>query len=163
MPGWGDRSTTTDVGEPMTGPDDDAQPQQPADDRPFADQILERRGFAVTAALFVMLGGIVVPFVGWVAGMVMLWRSRAWTNRQKWTATLAPIAATAVVFIVLALLSSNWSTTDAGLGGSPVIPVVFDLGWTTTILLMVSYVIAGAWLLWSALRPAAASVPVDGS
>lgn len=140
----------------MNWPDETPNGQGPTDERPFAEQILERRGFAVTAALFVMLGGFVVPFIGWIAGMVMLWRSRAWTLRQKWIATLVPIGATAAVLLVLALLSSNWSTTDAGLGGSPVIPVVYDLGWTAVVLLLVAFAIAGAWLLWLALRPATA-------
>lgn len=137
----------------MSWPDEAPDAQGPADDRPFAEQILERRGFAVTAALFVMLGGIVVPFIGWVAGLVMLWRSRAWTLRQKWIATLVPIAATAAVLLVLALLSSTWSTADAGLGGSPVIPVVFDLGWTAVVLLLVAFAISGGWLLWLVFRP----------
>jgi hypothetical protein len=123
------------------------------DDRPFAEQLLERRGFAVTAAVFVMLGGLVVPFVGWVAGMVMLWRSRAWTTKQKAWATGGPILASAVVLIVLALLSANWKSTDAGVGGSPVIPVVYDLGSTAVMLLLVGYAAAGAWLLWLVLRP----------
>jgi hypothetical protein len=123
-----------------------------SDDRPFAEQLLERRGFAVATAFVVMLGGLVVPFVGWVAGMVMLWRARAWTTRQKVWATAGPLLATGVVLIVLALLTANWSTTDAGLGGSPVIPVVLDLGGTAVVLLLVSYAVAGGWLLWSVLR-----------
>lgn len=139
----------------MSWPDETPNGEEPTDERPFAEQILERRGFAVTAALFVMLGGFVVPFIGWVAGMVMLWRSKAWTLRQKWTATLVPIGATAAVLLVLALLSSTWSTADAGLGGSPVIPVVFDLGWTAVVVLLVAFAIAGFWLLWLTLRPRA--------
>lgn len=137
----------------MSRPHDATDGREPSDDRPFSEQVLDRRGFAVTAALFVMLGGLVVPFVGWVAGMVMLWRSTAWSVHQKWIATVGPLAATAVVLLVLALLSSSWSTTDAGLGGSPLIPVVFDLGWTAVVLLLVSFAVAGAWLLWVALRP----------
>lgn len=137
----------------MIGHDDQDGARPPEDDRPFAEQVLERRGFAITAALFVMLGGLVVPFVGWVAGMVMLWRSRAWTTKQKAWATGGPILASAAVLLVLALLTANWSTTDAGLGGSPVLPVIFDLWSTAVVLLLIAYAAAGAWLLWLALRP----------
>jgi len=138
----------------MIGRDDEEGVGPPEDDRPFAEQLLERRGFAITAALFVMLGGLVVPFVGWVAGMVMLWRSRAWTTRQKVWATGGPVLVSAAVLLVLALLSANWKSTDAGVGGSPVIPVVYDLGSTAVVLLLVGYAAAGTWLLWLALRPA---------
>ncbi|WP_314139846.1 hypothetical protein [uncultured Plantibacter sp.] len=138
----------------MIGRDAEEGARPPEDDRPFAEQVLERRGFAITAALFVMLGGLVVPFVGWVAGMVMLWRSRAWTTRQKVWATGGPVLASAAVLLVLALLSANWKSTDAGVGGSPVIPVVYDLGSTAVVLLLVGYAAAGTWLLWLALRPA---------
>ena len=136
----------------MIGHDDEEGARPPEDGRPFAEQVLERRGFAITAALFVMLGGLVVPFVGWVAGMVMLWRSRAWTTKQKVWATGGPILASAAVLLVLALLTANGKSTDAGVGGSPVIPVVYDLGSTAVVLLLIGYPAAGAWLLWLALR-----------
>jgi hypothetical protein len=35
-----------------------------------------------------LLGGIVIPGVGWVIGLVFLWLSRAWTVRDKTLATL---------------------------------------------------------------------------
>ncbi|WP_426738446.1 hypothetical protein [Plantibacter sp. 2H11-2] len=136
----------------MIGHDDEEGARPPEDGRPFAEQVLERRGFAITAALFVMLGGLVVPFVGWVAGMVMLWRSRAWTTKQKVWATGGPILASAAVLLVLALLTANGKSTDAGVGGSPVIPVVYDLRSTAVVLLLIGYAAAGAWLLWLALR-----------
>jgi len=35
-----------------------------------------------------LIGGIILPIVGWVAGVVMLWVSRAWTVRDKVIGTL---------------------------------------------------------------------------
>jgi hypothetical protein len=35
-----------------------------------------------------LLGGIVIPGIGWVIGLVFLWLSRAWTVRDKILATL---------------------------------------------------------------------------
>ncbi len=39
------------------------------------------------AIILLLLGGFIVGF-GWVAGLVLLWSSRAWTTREKWIGTL---------------------------------------------------------------------------
>lgn len=31
---------------------------------------------------------LVVPFIGWLVGTILVWLSRVWTNRDKWIATL---------------------------------------------------------------------------
>ncbi|MBP2367493.1 HAAS signaling domain-containing protein [Pseudonocardia parietis] len=43
----------------------------------------------VIAVLLLLLGGFVVPVLGWVAGVVMLWGSPRWSERDKWLGTLA--------------------------------------------------------------------------
>jgi len=40
------------------------------------------------ALILLALGGLVVPVVGWVAGLVLLWSSPAWSMSKKWLATL---------------------------------------------------------------------------
>ncbi|MEQ3554996.1 hypothetical protein WIS52_31415 [Pseudonocardia nematodicida] len=40
------------------------------------------------ALLLLMLGGFVVPILGWVAGVVMLWNSPRWSDEDKWLGTL---------------------------------------------------------------------------
>lgn len=42
----------------------------------------------VIAIVLLLVGGIIVPFAGWVAGVVMLWISAAWRTKDKLIATL---------------------------------------------------------------------------
>jgi uncharacterized membrane protein len=37
---------------------------------------------AITIPLL-LIGGIVIPFLGWIAGVIMLWLSEVWTTRDK--------------------------------------------------------------------------------
>lgn len=50
----------------------------------------ERRSGAleVVALVLILLGGVVVPVIGWLVGVVLLWISSAWTARQKLLGTL---------------------------------------------------------------------------
>jgi hypothetical protein len=42
----------------------------------------------VGALVLLPIGGIVVPILGWVAGVILLWSSRLWTTREKVLGTL---------------------------------------------------------------------------
>jgi len=42
----------------------------------------------IAAVLFLLLGGIVIPFLGWAVGVVLLWLSPRWTARDKLLGTL---------------------------------------------------------------------------
>jgi len=42
----------------------------------------------VVALILLLLGGVVVPVIGWLVGVVLLWISSAWTARQKLLGTL---------------------------------------------------------------------------
>jgi hypothetical protein len=58
-----------------------AETQQP-------DELPERRRTTEWAAIFLLLfGGFIFGF-GWLAGLILLWSSRAWTTREKWIGTL---------------------------------------------------------------------------
>jgi HAAS len=46
------------------------------------------RDWAVIPLL--LIGGIVVPVVGWFVGVFLLWTSQVWSLRDKWLATLLP-------------------------------------------------------------------------
>lgn len=37
----------------------------------------------IVTVLLVLLGGLVVPVAGWIAGVVLLWSTPAWTTREK--------------------------------------------------------------------------------
>ncbi len=48
-----------------------------------------RTGFVEIAALILLpIGGVVLPLVGWVAGVALLWASAVWTTRDKIVGTL---------------------------------------------------------------------------
>ena len=59
-----------------------------AAETPDQDELPERRGTREWAAIILLLVGGFVFAVGWVAGLVLLWSSRAWTTGEKWIGTL---------------------------------------------------------------------------
>jgi hypothetical protein len=44
--------------------------------------------FEVAAVILLPIGGVVIPVLGWVAGVILLWTSRVWTTREKLAGTL---------------------------------------------------------------------------
>ncbi len=85
------------------------------------------RWYRILAVLVFALGGAIVPVIGWLVGLVMVWLSPVWTRREKWWATgVAPIV-TIVVFIVAVILHG------AGVDEAPlavvvaVVPIVANL------------------------------------
>jgi hypothetical protein len=59
-----------------------------AAERPELLAPAERRGTREWAAIFLLLFGFFAAGVGWVVGVILLWRSRAWTTRDKLIGTL---------------------------------------------------------------------------
>lgn len=47
------------------------------------DSVVQRRGTQEWAAIFLLLFGAIAVGIGWLVGVVLLWRSRAWTSRDK--------------------------------------------------------------------------------
>ena len=62
------------------------------------------QAFDVIAVLLLLLGGFVVPVLGWVAGVVMLWSSPRWPVKDKWLGTLVWPGVVVVGFYTLVLL-----------------------------------------------------------
>jgi hypothetical protein len=59
-----------------------------AAETPHPDELPARRGTREWAAIILLLfGGFIFGF-GWFAGLILLWNSRAWTTRDKWSGTL---------------------------------------------------------------------------
>ena len=42
----------------------------------------------IIAVILLLIGAAIVPIIGWVAGVVLLWVSKAWTTREKVLGTL---------------------------------------------------------------------------
>lgn len=110
--------------------------------------------YIVLASLLVAFGGIILPLLGWVFGIAMVWVSKTWRTWEKWTATLlAPGVALAAVLIPRWIVS-GLGTVNAEGDGVPNVPViyVFDTWWSGIILLTLMNVIVGLWLLWRGLH-----------
>lgn len=112
------------------------------------------RWYTVLASLLVALGGVVIPVLGWVMGIAMVWLSKTWRRWEKWVATLTPAVA--------ALAAVSPSFIAAGAAGSgprtgadvpnPLFPTWYDSLWSSLLLLVVLNVVVGIWLLWRGLR-----------
>jgi hypothetical protein len=42
------------------------------------------------ALVMLLPGSLLVPFIGWLIGVVLVWMSDIWDTRDKWVATLLP-------------------------------------------------------------------------
>ena len=68
--------------------DPDAVAAEARDEHPIAAQRSTR---LETAALVLLLAcGLLLPVVGWLAGVALAWMSRIWSTRDKLVATLVP-------------------------------------------------------------------------
>jgi hypothetical protein len=60
------------------------------------------------ATLFLLpVGGLIVPVVGWLVGVVLLWQSDAWTRREKLIGTLVVPGGLLAPFALLTLLTGS--------------------------------------------------------
>lgn len=93
-------------------------PDAIADDTRDRLGIRRRRGGAMEGvAIFgLLIGGLVVPVVGWVVGVVLLWTSSAWSTRDKILGTLVvPGGLAAPLFLgAFAMSASSCVTTSTG-------------------------------------------------
>lgn len=77
-------------------------------------EIVERSGWGATelaAILFLTVGAVLLPIIGPIIGIVLVWASSQWTTRQKWIAT-------AIVLILLFLPVLLLFAARAGVGVS---------------------------------------------
>ncbi len=56
------------------------------------------RTLEVFALLFLTVGGFVLPVLGWIVGLILLWISQTWSTRDKILGTLIPIALFGILF-----------------------------------------------------------------
>ena len=120
---------------------------------------------AMVAAILVMLGGVVVPFVGWVAGIAVMWTSRAWSTRVKLLATFLPLLAGVqgvVVGSIMSILAAPPVADDDGFhapsldefdSANPLLPNSYDIAWHSLIIAVPVAVIVGIWLVVIANKP----------
>ncbi|QTV79186.1 HAAS signaling domain-containing protein [Microbacterium sp. NIBRBAC000506063] len=112
------------------------------------------RGFAIAAALTLSFGGVVLPFLGWVVGAVLVCLSTMWRTGEKVMAIVVPLVAASISALLAMGMWTITSVTVTGTGTtpdevSPLMPAWYDLIWMGLILLGFLLVpLSGLWLLW---------------
>jgi hypothetical protein len=74
---------------------------------PSSEITQDSRGTREWAAIVLLLFGGFVVGVGWLAGLILLWSSRAWTTRDKWIGTLVLPGGLAGVWIVFVIAAGT--------------------------------------------------------
>jgi Protein of unknown function (DUF1700) len=70
---------------------------------------VQRRSGAldVVALILLLVGGVVLPVIGWFVGVVLLWSSSVWTAREKLIGTLVVPGGLALPFFLMFLGTST--------------------------------------------------------
>lgn len=45
-------------------------------------------GREITTVVLLLVGGLLIPVIGWLVGLILLWTSTAWRTKDKWIGTL---------------------------------------------------------------------------
>jgi len=89
-----------------------------AAEMPPPEELLAGRGTKEWAAIILILFGGFIFGLGWVAGLVLLWSSRAWTALDKWIGTLVvPGGLATGAFVGLFLLGAPTKRFCYGIAG----------------------------------------------
>lgn len=107
------------IGDPAEIAAEARGPAQPPD--PAPPVVVERRSSALDVAALVLLliGGLVLPLIGWVVGVVLLWISSTWTTGQKLLGTLVVPGGLALPLGLGVLATSSASCVQVPLAGAP--------------------------------------------
>lgn len=126
--------------------------------------------YVVLTGLAVAFGMWVVPLVGWIAGIVLMWSSVVWRRWEKILATAVPLAAVALLAGIGAIVNAvRQQQRTAAYSGeaqlefhapgadqyavtNPFIPADYDLLWSAPFAVGILNVAVGVWLLVVAFR-----------
>jgi len=127
--------------------------------------------YVVLTGLAVAFGMWVVPIVGWIAGIVLMWMSAVWRRWEKIVATAVPLVAAAVLAAIAAITSAieeqqrtsayqsevelsefHAPGVDQYGASNPFIPASYDLFWAAPFAVGLLNVAVGVWLLVVAFR-----------
>jgi hypothetical protein len=79
----------------------------------------KRGGWDVVALIMLLVGGVILPVIGWFVGVVLFWASDTWTTGEKLLGTLVVPGGLALPFFVLTI--GAYSDSCGGpVGGGPV-------------------------------------------
>jgi uncharacterized membrane protein len=98
-----------------------------------------RAGFRETAAVILLpIGGVIIPFLGWIVGLVLLWSSPVWTTRDKWIGTLI-IPGGLMLPVYLFITPSQVCSTFTDSSGQVISSTCSDPSGLSHILLLVAF------------------------
>ncbi|MFC7331192.1 HAAS signaling domain-containing protein [Marinactinospora rubrisoli] len=99
------------------------------------------RFYDIATVFILFAGGFVVPVLGWIVGVVMLWNGPRWTRAQKVIGTVTwPVTMAIPVGAALVPLLDGWSTPLFG----PVLPVLLVLAAVALVAVFVHLLLAAA-------------------
>jgi hypothetical protein len=134
---------------------------------PVAVPATRTRGFAIAAALTLSFGGFVVPFAGWVVGVVLVVLSSMWRTWEKVVAITVPLVLGGFsVLSSVAMWTTSGGTSGESMSGegvppetpNPLLPTWYDMIWSSVwVLGLLVIPLSGLWLLWRMRGRAAAS------
>lgn len=114
----------------------------------------------------ILIGGVIVPIIGWIAGVILVLRSRTWATRDKLVAfALVPGG----LFLPVLISEMSWGASGSctGHGGPGVAATTVcsggagaghgTLGLIIVAVLAAAALVGPGWLLRQARRPHAAS------
>jgi uncharacterized membrane protein len=135
-----DDETEADVRNLLDRIGDPADIAEEARERPAPPA---RKGSAldIVALIMLLLGGVIVPLVGWLVGVVLLWISEAWSTREKLFGTIVVPGGLALpIFVELYATSSELCVSENGGpvtcgGGRPLAVDVLVIGGMVVLLL----------------------------
>jgi len=82
---------------------------------PSATPAQDATWYTVVTAFLLLVGGIIVPVVGWIAGVVLLWLSKTWTLRDKVIGSVAtPFGPVALGWLLVTPASISGTTEVDG-------------------------------------------------
>jgi uncharacterized membrane protein len=108
----------------------------------FGVQIRRLTGLEIAAVVFLLIGGLVIPLVGWFVGVVLLWVSSAWTPRDKLIGTLVVPGGLALPAWLFFFGVGSSSVCTTGPGGSGTVCSHETVIGTPVVLLTTTLVIA---------------------
>lgn len=113
-----EHETEADVRNILEGLGDPADIAEDARERfevqpPRAAQPFKPGWMEIAALVFLLVGGLIIPFFGWIIGVVLLWVSNAWNVRDKIIGTVF-VPGGLVLPLGLALFSSGVSGGTCG-------------------------------------------------
>jgi hypothetical protein len=131
------------------------------------------RALDVTAVVLLLVGGFLIPAVGWVVGVVLLWASVSWTTGEKLLGTFV-VPGGLIAPVLLALLPGQSCSSGVSMDDQGNVIETFDevcegfafapwLGITLLVVLAVAPVVVGALLLRRATDRARAGVDASGA